>query len=381
MHIPRPWGKIGDMRWGRKARIGEEEAIAESWLTYIPKDVLEHLAALPEEEKQEAVGSAISHGLEVASEDLAARLLRTTRRFTRGNRRDRRGFERRLFRRWRPALELFDAVTHGFYEAGSMFNREERPRAAEADDAKFETLCRIHARACTTASEVGALLRSGHASGAHARWRTLHELVVVTLVLRSNDLELSERYLLHEVVESLRILNRIREHAERLGIEEVPTDAEVNELRRWRDELSSRYGAGYGGAYGWAHDLIGRDPTFADLEKHVGMDHWRPYYQMASHPVHANPKGAMWSVAAGRLDDLLLAGASNSGLADPGHQTLLSLQTVTTNLLTYRSNAERLLALKALAVLVDRAVDAFVAIQKKLDEEEAAFQRKQSLSS
>ncbi|MDQ2873309.1 MAG: DUF5677 domain-containing protein [Actinomycetota bacterium] len=50
-------------------------------------------------------------------------------------------------------------------------------------------------------SEVQSLLRSGHAAGAQARWRTLQELAVTVFVLGERDAGLSERFLLHCEVE------------------------------------------------------------------------------------------------------------------------------------------------------------------------------------
>ena len=57
------------------------------------------------------------------------------------------------------------------------------------------------------------------------------------------------------------------------------------------------------------------------------MDHLRPYYRMASDNVHPNAHGAFYRMGMG-LDGndrrVLLAGASNMGLADPGHGTAMS---------------------------------------------------------
>src|SRR4051812_37136287 len=45
--------------------------------------------------------------------------------------------------------------------------------------ARHEVVTRLRARAITVADEAITLLRAGLASGAMARWRTLHELAVV----------------------------------------------------------------------------------------------------------------------------------------------------------------------------------------------------------
>ena len=50
---------------------------------------------------------------------------------------------------------------------------------------------------------------------------------------------------------------------------------------------------------------------------------------MASHNVHANPKGVFFKLGMLAESQVLLAGPSNAGLADPGHGAALSLSRVT----------------------------------------------------
>lgn len=39
-----------------------------------------------------------------------------------------------------------------------------------------------------------------------------------------------------------------------------------------------------------------KTPTFEDIEDAVGLAYMRPYYKMASYPVHASPKGLTFTV-------------------------------------------------------------------------------------
>ena len=91
---------------------------------------------------------------------------------------DRRGFEERLIEIWRKPIDLLELFISLAAEAGTDFNREFRHGAVRADDPIFEALTRLHGRACQVAKEILVLLRSGYADGAHARWRTLHEIAV-----------------------------------------------------------------------------------------------------------------------------------------------------------------------------------------------------------
>lgn len=274
-------------------------------------------------------------------------------------------FQARLMFRWGPALNLFDIVLSAAHEAGADLNHSHRPAAAEENDLVFEVLCRLHARACSVASEVRALLVTGHASGAMARWRTMHETAVVGYFVAAHGQDTAERYLLHTVVESLRAAQDYEKCYERLGYKPLDPLA-VPELRRRSDALCERFGRSFRNAYGWAASALGREnPTFADIERTVGLDHMRAHYRMSSHGVHSNPKGVMWNIGLMGKETKLLSGYSNAGLADPGHASLVSLLQCTTSLLTLKPDADVLLSLVALEILVDEAGDAFYAIHQQ----------------
>lgn len=88
---------------------------------------------------------------------------------------------------------------------------------------------------------------------------------------------------------------------------------------------------------------------------------------MASHNVHANPKGVLFKLGLqGCTDDILLAGPSNAGLADPGHLTAISLTQVTTTLLTTRPNLDRLVASRILLKLTDEIGETFWVADRRL---------------
>lgn len=95
----------------------------------------------------------------------------------------RRRFERNLLKCWGKALDSLEVVYVAALEAGADFNDRQRAGAAEDGDLVFEALVGLHARACVAASEVSSLLRTGHAAGALARWRTLHECAVISSVI------------------------------------------------------------------------------------------------------------------------------------------------------------------------------------------------------
>ena len=119
------------------------------------------------------------------------------------------------------------------------------------------------------------------------------------------------------------------------------TEDEFTEITSDYLSLLARYGREYGGPYGWAASVLS-NPSFTDVEREVGLDHLRPFYRLASHNVHADPKGVFFKLGLfPGNEDLLLAGPSPAGLADPGHGAAISLGQVTTSLLTMRPNIDR----------------------------------------
>lgn len=85
-------------------------------------------------------------------------------------------FVTRLKKKWENPLNLLEILLMLALEAGDDFNHEFRSIAHRENNYVFEVITRLHYRACQIASEVLVLLNSGFADGAHARWRTLHEI-------------------------------------------------------------------------------------------------------------------------------------------------------------------------------------------------------------
>jgi hypothetical protein len=283
------------------------------------------------------------------------------------NQASRAAFETRLAGRWGRALDLTEQLWIAAHEAGAEFNARNRPQAAQEQDVAFEVLTRLHARGCQIASEVLALLRSGHADGAMARWRSLHETAVVALFIHRHGGDVANRYLLHEVVESARGAREYNEHAAVLGLDPIDED-ELTAMAKERDALVERFGAAFAGPYGWAADVVAPNrATLAAIERHAGLEHLRPYYRLASHGVHANPKAAMFRLGLRPGENLLLAGPSNAGLADPGHATCISLNQLTVALLMHKVSLSNVLLASALAVIVDRAGDAYLEAHQEIE--------------
>jgi Family of unknown function (DUF5677) len=140
-----------------------------------------------------------SDALDQSAVGLAERLREDAPRMPREHAEIRIGFEERLKTRWRPAFDLYEMVLVGCTEAGSDLHDALTRDGGPVSDhpVKLHALTLLHSRACMVANEVFALLRTGHAAGAQARWRTLHEIAVIAFVLGTGSDDLAYRFLLH----------------------------------------------------------------------------------------------------------------------------------------------------------------------------------------
>jgi hypothetical protein len=278
---------------------------------------------------------------------------------------ERAAFETRLKERWGGALNLLTLFRLWCLEACITF--EDRHAPTEGDWV-HAALIRLHARACLITAEVLTLLRSGFASGAHARWRSAHEIAVVGYFIAKHGHNTAERYLLHETVEDARAAVGYQRHAVRLGYEPF-TASDLATLEADKEAVVARFGKAYGKPYGWASNVLDNpDPKFGDLEADVSLDHLRPYYRMASYPTHAGPKGIAFDL--GQLDsDLMLAGPSSAGLSDPGHSVAISLLQITVTLLSRNPDIGDLVTMTFLQEACRAVGDAFISAHRQFDED------------
>ena len=261
---------------------------------------------------------------------------------------------------WGKALDQLELFIILVTEAGSEFaNETTKSVAAKNPDYVLSVLIGLHARACQIAKEIHTLLNAGLADGAHARWRTLHELSVIAHFIQEHGQETAERYLLHEAIESRKAAHQHARFASRLT-ESAPSNQELQQLDELQKNLIERFGKEFKEQYGWAANLFPhRKPNFADIEKAVSLDHMRPYYRLASHNVHANPKGINFRLGTIPNTKMVLAGPSVYGLADPGHGVTISLLQITTWLLSYKSSIDRLVRLRTLQIMENKIGELF----------------------
>lgn len=263
--------------------------------------------------------------------------------------------------RWAESLLLAETFITASAEMGSEINEAEGPAAVERQDYKFEALIRNHARQVRMAREVQLLAAGGYAGGALARWRSMHELAAVTLLLHREPPEIAERYMHHDLVERLKSASEHESHAARLRCARPSAD-ELAALEAHVGALGQKYGDAFARPNGWAAPVFPgrRRIFFSNIEEHVGLDHWRPRYNLASQDVHAPSIAGRWSLASGPMDDFVLVGRSTEGLAEALHPTMIALNIVNMTLVERWPSEDRLLLLHALRILEVRGGQALL---------------------
>jgi hypothetical protein len=129
------------------------------------------------------------------------------------------------------------------------------------------------------------------------------------------------------------------------------------------------FGYNFGQQYGWAiKDLGLKTPRFDDLEAAAGEIAKRPFYNMASHNVHATTKGL--SLRLGVLKGgsfIALAGASNAGFVKPAQNTAVEL--VRTTILLFGPNwrFDHIVEMRILIALRDRLPKPLSRADRELD--------------
>lgn len=275
-------------------------------------------------------------------------------------------FDEKMSSIWGDALDLLKLLSIASLDAGSKFNKEYSQHAEETNDLIFGILKRLHARGCQVAEEINILLSNGFADGAHARWRTLHEISIIASFIKEHGIEVAERYISHYRIEIYQEALAHREHHKALGWQPI-TDEQLEPLKAHYDRLLKHFGNDFKSDYGWASEVLKkRRPNFYDIEKNAGLEHVRPFVKMASLNVHASAKSIKDRLGLIPDMDIMVAGPSVYGLGHPARNTASSLTLLTTIFLLLKPNVENLVCVKALQELNLQIHNAFYEAENKL---------------
>lgn len=228
---------------------------------------------------------------------------------------------------------------------------------------KRDVFARLHARSCQVSNEICTLLRSGFADGAHARWRTLHELVTVGEFLLDAPDQVSKMYVVHADVARAKEAEEFQRRQHSFGYERI-SDADMAQIIAAKEVARSKFGTDFLKDYGWATQHLKANynkkrkkrniTSFADIEEATNKSRLRNYYKLANRNVHAGFWGELSRLGNDPkwIGNFLLAGPSHFGLAMPAYNTAYSLGLLTVGLLVHDRTFETLISAKALTLLV-----------------------------
>lgn len=261
---------------------------------------------------------------------------------------------------WGKPLDLLESLIDISLETGDKFNGKIQSVAVHENNLVFDVVLRLHARGCQVGSEILTLLHHGFADGAHARWRTLHELSVLARFIADNDNKLAERYLDHIAVSEYRNALTYREYSEQLSY--APMSDEIfNKIKSNRDMVIAKYEKNsdyFKNDYWWAMDVLGKsNPNFSHIEDKIEIKFMRPFVKLAHINIHADPRGMMIRLGTPPNNpDLLLAGASIFGIAEPAQNTAYSMSLLTSSLFSIYKSFDNISFIYAYKKLTDEVV-------------------------
>ncbi|WP_420209253.1 DUF5677 domain-containing protein [Candidatus Electronema sp. JC] len=264
------------------------------------------------------------------------RQIRRTYRYGLNNRREHQAFfEKDILSIWGRAITQLEVLLILSIESIGYIDKMFHAEKTVYSETKWIVLNRLHGRACQITGEIICLLKSGYADGAEARWRSLHELSVVSAFIFDHDDYVADQYVQHHIIEEYKEILQQQSCYPELN-EDIEFCGYKSEVERKRVELIEKYGKHFGEDYGWAFPVLGgKKPSFRQIEEYVNLSSVRYAYRKASHNIHAGVRGTFLRLGLHpqSQSEIILAGASDYGLEKPGSCAAASLLLSTVTLL------------------------------------------------
>jgi len=311
------------------------------------------------------------------SKEVKNNLDKDSKKMLNSQRRYQRGFESRLYQRWKTAFDLLECLIRVALESGEAHKNKLAKTTNKSNMYKRAALIKIHARAVHIANEILVLLKAGYADGANARWRSLHELAIISFFLNENNDDVSKRYLDHDIVKRFKEAKDYKKAYKKLGYPPLGRK-EFNKLKKENDNLIKNYGKEfkYVNGFEWIPKNILSNRNFRALEEHVRLEKLHPFYNLSSNSVHGGARGFYRLGLMDKWQDkILLAGASNYGLADPLQNTAISLLHVSVSLLAIEPDFDSIVQMQVIDKYVKEIGLISVKIQKQIESDEKKFRK------
>jgi len=252
------------------------------FVTNILEVYIKNEKCLPFDEKfSKLINAVVKESLPKLSHEFFKSLNENSKKMLNDQRKYQKSFEKRLYERWKIPLNLLECLIRISLEAGEEHTNKLRKTTDSTNNFKQEALIKIHARALQISNEILVLLKSGYADGANARWRSLHELAVISFFLLHNNNNVAKRYLEHEIIKTFKEAKDYRAYYKKLRYPPMEIK-EFNKIRKEKEEICKKYNDRYQDDYGWIPSSLLKDRNFKALEKLVKLDKLRPFYNFSS---------------------------------------------------------------------------------------------------
>ncbi len=148
------------------------------------------------------------------------------------NKKDRVEFVECVTRKWKNSLAILSNFIQLNFEIISSYREKNESTAEKEDNCQFLALIQLHSRAILVTKEILVLLENGFPDGAFARWRTLHEIAVCTLVIAYSK-DSGKRFLLDEHIKNNKGSKCYNRYHSKLN--HSPISAELMEINEERE--------------------------------------------------------------------------------------------------------------------------------------------------
>lgn len=136
-------------------------------------------------------------------------------------------FRVNLQARWEKGFDALRMLIELSRDIGTDFHRRACRSRSRSRAHLNKALSRLHIRAIQIASEIMVLMENGYADGAMARWRTLHEVACVAMVLDDGGDALADPIIVDAILDRL---SRKRYHTKLRGESMRRSDASFDSL-------------------------------------------------------------------------------------------------------------------------------------------------------
>lgn len=261
---------------------------------------------------------------------------------------------------WLDPFRLMRGFIKICSESVEMYLYELSQMKYEDQHFKLEALSKLFNRAIQIANEILILANHGYADGAFARWRSLHEIMVISLFLNDNEEDISERFLDFAHVSNYQDALIYKEKYKKLGYASMGRK-ELNILKRNFEEVKQRYGPDFTKKMGWIPTKLSIARNFLALEAHVKFDKFRPFYRQASNLIHVD-HSSFFSLGNCDPHKYFDYEPSPWGLAEPLDNCIFSLLNTTLCILNYNPTFESVLKMKVICEWSSRASNAIAKV-------------------